>query len=120
MTKLGGDIPPEILEIRDSLACALSKHEIKIIDAASEITGRDFLEKIWKMVLSVPFGICIVSENLSCKTISNIFYEVGLLHAYGKEALVIKTKNAKVSSDFVRTEYIEYDSNFNLNIQFER
>jgi hypothetical protein len=42
----------------------------------------------------------------------NIFYELGVLQAYGKETLVIKTEGAKIPSDFVRTEYVKYDNGF--------
>ena len=72
MTKLGKDVPDEIVEIRTQLYKVLKKHSIKWIDVSVSITGRDFLKKIWKMVISVPFGICIVSESLSEKTMANI------------------------------------------------
>ena len=35
----------------------------------------------------------------------------------GKETLVIKTKNSTVPSDFVRTEYLEYDNTFKHKIK---
>ena len=39
----------------------------------------------------------------------NVFYELGLLHALGKETLIVKPPGVEVPSDFVRTEYIDYD-----------
>ena len=45
-----------------------------------------------------------------------IFYEIGLLQAYGRETLIIKTTDCYVPSDFVRTEYIEYDRSFGKKI----
>lgn len=49
-----------------------------------------------------------MSEN----SIANVFYEIGLMQATGKETLVIKTPRAKVPSDLVRTEYLEYSRGF--------
>ena len=39
------------------------------------------------------------------------------MHALGKETLVIKTPTCKVPSDFVRTEYIQYDDDFSTNLK---
>ena len=112
MTQLGTPIPQEITNIRRTLEKYLKQRKFKTIDANSVVRGRDFLMKIWKMVLSVPVGIAIISENLTHTTLANIFYEIGLLQAYGKETLVIKTPDSALPSDFVRTEYIEYDRKF--------
>ncbi|MEA2068839.1 MAG: hypothetical protein U9P12_06540, partial [Verrucomicrobiota bacterium] len=83
------------------------KNGIKSIDASSETTGKDFLLKIWDLVCSVPLGVAIVSEELPVPTLCNIYYELGVLQAMGKETL-IKSENSSVPSDFVRTEYIEH------------
>lgn len=116
MTQLSTPIPREITNIRRTLKKYLKQREFNAIDANSDISGRDFLMKIWKMVLSVPVGIAIISDDLPPLTLANIFYEIGLLQAYGKETLVIKTQNAHVPSDFVRTEYIQYNKNFKSKI----
>jgi hypothetical protein len=121
MTKLGEPVSDEIKEIRSSLRNILNKYQIEDIDAGKVVTGRDFLMKIWNLTISVPLGIAIIDHNMPPLTLSNIFYEIGLMQAYGKETLVIKTKEAKVPSDFIRTEYIDYGSSFekNLNLFFD-
>lgn len=116
MTKLGKPIPSIITEIRKELSGKLEEFEITEFDASSIVTGRDFLFKIWKLILSVPLGIGIVDENMSPQTMSNIFYEIGVLHSYGKETLIIKTKKASIPSDFIRTEYIEYNEEFGSSL----
>ncbi len=116
MTQLGTPIPNEIKNIRRTLEKYLKQKKLKTIDASSDIKGKDFLLKIWEMILSVPVGIAIISKELTPYTLANIFYEIGLLQAYGKETLIIKTKDSYVPSDFVRTEYIEYDRNFKKKI----
>lgn len=116
MTKLGKPIPTKINEIRNRLREFLSNHNIKIIDANDVITGKDFLLKIWHIILSVPLGIAIITKDIPQQTLANIFYEIGLMQAYGKETIVIKTQDVKIPSDFIRTEYIEFNKDFDEKI----
>lgn len=116
MTQLGEPIPEVISEIRFHLSGKLKNLNIKEVDASSVVTGRDFLLKIWNQILSVPIGIGIVDETMTAQTMSNIFYEVGVLQAYGKEALIIKTRKVKIPSDFIRTEYISFDASFQTKL----
>lgn len=112
MTQLGGTISEELTNILDHIRKILTAREIGTMDANSQVTGRDFHTKIWKLALSVPIGIAVVSETMEQTTIANIYYEIGLMNALGKETLVIKTDEFRVPSDFVRTEYIRYSPDF--------
>lgn len=112
MTQLGNPIPENIQQIRESLTKIFEHHQINVLDANSVVTGRDFLIKIWQILLSVPLGIVIIDNQMSSQTFANIFYEVGLMQAYGKETLIVKTKGTNIPSDFVRTEYIEFNADF--------
>lgn len=117
MTQLGGDIPAEVDDIRRILLRVFEEHELELIDASSEVTGKDFLVKIWKMIASVPLGVAIIHKDMPTRTQCNIFYEVGMAQALGKETLIIKTKDAQVPSDFVRTEYIEHNAKFEESLR---
>jgi len=108
MTKLGGSLPQGITNMRNTFCRYAGKNGITSIDASSETTGKDFLLKIWDLICSVPLGVAIVSEELPALTLCNIYYELGVLQALGKETLIIKSENCSVPSDFVRTEYIEH------------
>lgn len=116
MTQLGLPLPKIIDSIRKDLTTELSKRSIRELDANSYIKGKDFLSKIWRQVLAVPLGIAIVIKGMKVSTISNIFYEIGVLNALGKETIVIKSKDFSIPSDFIRTEYIEYDEKFSEKI----
>lgn len=48
MTKLGNPVPEIIRDIRVKLSSELKKYDIDEIDATLQVTGRDFLLKIWK------------------------------------------------------------------------
>src|SRR3977135_73555 len=90
MTQLG-EPHAEVVAIRDYLSNILSTFKIKLIDADSVVTGKDFLLKIWNLLLAVPLGVAIVHEKMRTETLCNIFYELGVLQAYGKETLIVKT-----------------------------
>ena len=117
MTQLGKPIPPKVTKIRKRLKKILTRNNLKEIDAESVFTGKDFMLKIWRLLISVPLGIAIIDETMSSNTLCNIFYEIGMMQTLGKETVVIKTDKAKVPSDFVRTEYINFDSDFEENIK---
>lgn len=112
MTQLGGPIPPVLSEIRSGLQDVLKERSYALIDADSAVTGRDFLLKIWEFMVAVPLGIAIIHEEMKPGTIANVFYELGLMQAYGKETLIIKTRDSLVPSDFMRTEYVQYAGDF--------
>lgn len=112
MAKLGLQIPDDVKSIRENVEYILTREKIKFIDANSKTTGKDFLFKIWQMIVSVPVGIAIIHDDITTQTMANIFFELGWMQALGKETLIIKTKDIKLPSDFSRTEYVEYDENF--------
>jgi hypothetical protein len=117
MTQLGSPVPPAVLEIRSALKEVLREQSYTLVDSDSSVTGRDFLLKIWEFIIAVPVGIAVVHEDMRTGTIANIFYELGLMQAYGKETLIIKTPGASIPSDFVRTEYVEYGTDFKPRVR---
>jgi len=117
MTQLGGDISPELKTIRKTIKRELKKRKINEIDALMNVTGKDFLLKIWRQILSVPMGIAILTDGMKKNTIANIFYEIGLLDSLGKEMIVVKSKNFTIPSDFIRTEYITHNKEFKNNFK---
>ena len=117
MTQLGTPIPPELQSIRRRVVAQLTKKNIDTVDADSIVTGKDFLEKIWRLIISVPLGVAIIHEDMTPKTLANIFYEIGLMDSLGKQTLVVKSRGAAIPSDFVRTEYIEANNKFSRRFQ---
>jgi len=112
LTQLGAPIPDKLIEIRQSLSTQLSILGFQSIDASSLVTGKDFLDKIWKIILGVPLGIAVLTPDMPERTIANIYYELGLMDALGKETLIIKSKGYSIPSDFKRTEYVNFDNKF--------
>lgn len=115
MTRLGTPVPEEVEAIRHSLTGLCAAVGYQVIDARARVTGRDFLMKIWRLIASAPLAVGICHEEIPWPTQANIYYELGVAQALGKETLLVKSPGGSVPSDFVRTEYIEFDENFGAN-----
>ena len=107
MTQLGAPVPAPLGALRARVELALERHGFEFLDADSQTTGQDFLLKIWDLACSVPLGVALLHEDMRETAVMNTFYELGLMHAYGKATLVVKSPGARIPSDFVRTEYVE-------------
>ena len=109
MTRLGKAIPQGVSDIRDGVNAVCAKFDYSVIDASARVTGRDFLLKIWRQIASAPLAVGVAHEDIPASSQANIYYELGVAQALGKETVVIKSPNVKVPSDFIRSEYIEFD-----------
>jgi hypothetical protein len=112
MTRLGRTVPPEVAIMRREISAVCGAAGYRVIDASSRVTGRDFLLKIIHLIAATPLAVGICHEDLPLRTQNNIYYELGLAQALGKETIIVKSAEAEVPSDFVRTEYIEFDRGF--------
>jgi hypothetical protein len=108
----GKPIPEILAKARKRVNTALDDAGFRIHDASSVTTGKDYLLKIWSLAVSTPVGIAIVHEGIRPDTMANVFYELGLMHAYGRETVVVKAGAVALPSDLVRTEYIELGRSF--------
>jgi hypothetical protein len=115
MTRLGKPVPKGINEIRRSITEVCNKANYKVIDASSRVTGRDFLLKIWRLIASAPLSVGICHEDIPPKSQANIYYEIGIAQALGKESIIVKSPGSEIPSDFIRTEHIEFDAIFSTN-----
>lgn len=115
MTRLGNPVPHMVQEMRSSISDCCKKINYRVTDAGRSVTGRDFLVKIWKLIASTPLSVGIVHEDIPPSTQANIFYELGVAQALGKETVIVKSPESEVPSDFVRTEYIAFDRRFKTN-----
>ena len=112
MTRLGRPVPEMVNEIREAVSEVCEQYDYTLVDARAGVTGRDFLLKIWRMIASAPLSVGVVHEDIPPLTQANIYYEIGVAQAFGKETVIVKSPNSRVPSDFVRTEYLEFDESF--------
>lgn len=64
----------------------------------------DLTQNIWNELLKAGLVIADVSALNA-----NVFYELGLAHALGKDTFILKNKESKVPADFGGAHYYEYD-----------
>lgn len=115
MTRLGTPVPPMVQEIRNSVEECCELIGYSVIDAQTRVTGRDFLLKIWRLIASAPLSVGVLHEDIPESTQANIFYELGVAQALGKETVIIKSQGATIPSDFVRSEYVQFNGDFKVN-----
>jgi len=115
MTRLGKPVPDGVVDIRKAITKICNNASYKVIDANSSVTGRDFLLKIWRLIASAPLSIGICHEEIPASTQANIYYEIGVAQAMGKETLLVKSPAVEIPSDFTRTEYVEFNDDFDDN-----
>jgi hypothetical protein len=112
MTQMGQPIPADVARAKKRISGSLRRAGFKTVDADSKTTGKDFLLKIWSLALGCPVGIAIIHEGVRPETMANIYYELGWMHAWGRETVVVKVGNVSLPSDLVRTEHIPFDRQF--------
>ena len=66
----------------------------------------DLAQNIWNEVLQAGIIIADVSA-----VNSNVFYEIGLAHALGKDVFILKQQQVNIPADFGGAHYYEYDLN---------
>lgn len=86
----------------------LRRSKLTPLRATSRPGQKDYLEKIIALIRGCGFGVAIFSKVTPASTLANIFFEVALCNLFGKPVILVKSKNAKAPSDFVRTEWITY------------
>lgn len=78
-------------------------------DAATSTGGNDFLGRILGLIRGTGFTIAIFSHETRPSAMANITLELGFAALCGKPLIIVKSKEAKTPSDFVRTDWIDYD-----------
>ncbi len=116
MTQLGGTVPEEVDSVRQDLRRLLDTHDIALIDANSEITGRDFLIKIWNMIVAVPFGDSDRSQGHANNDAVQRLLRGWYCPKPGQGNPRNQDERGQSPPDFVRTEYIEYGEDFDQKI----
>ncbi|MDT0164474.1 hypothetical protein Q9R32_02755 [Actinotalea sp. AC32] len=73
---------------------------------ADDLYGRDIMEDIWRMILSAE----VVLADITGRN-ANVFYELGLAHALGKEVILLTQATRDIPFDLNRYRHIIYKDN---------
>ena len=73
--------------------------------------------KICSMILSCPFGVALITKNTKKTALRNIFLEIGLLTAFGKELIILTDNKRNILSDFAGLEWFIFKDDEDLQKQ---
>lgn len=102
-------VAPVEKKIEKDINKILLSQRFKTTKATLIYTSKDYLLKIIRSIQGCGFAIAIFSEYTPAATLANIFFEIGICYVLGKDVIIVKTADANPPSDFVRTEWIEFD-----------
>jgi hypothetical protein len=95
-------------EMDATVASVLRMKKFDAVYATSVPGNKDYLDKIIQLIRGCGFGVAIFSEVTPARTMGNIFFEVALCNLFGKPVLLVKSEDAEVPSDLVRSEWVGY------------
>lgn len=89
---------------RELIRRTLESQEIRCIRGDMALRVRDLTSNVWDEILRAGF----IVADLSARN-PNVYYELGLAHALGKDTFVLKRKGTKLPADFGGAHYIQYE-----------
>jgi len=94
---------------RDLINRSVRAAQLRCVKGDLIVRIGDLSQNVWNALLKAGVVVADVSALNA-----NVFYEIGLAHALGKDVFILKQRKAKVPADFGAAHYIEYDLK-NLN-----
>lgn len=85
---------------------AVTGANFNCIRGDSPLRVGDLTETIWNSLMKAGLIIADVSALNA-----NVFYEIGLAHALGKDVMILKQKDSNIPADFGGSHYYEYELN---------
>jgi hypothetical protein len=83
---------------------AIEGAEFACVRGDTPVRVGDLTQTIWNALMRAGLIVADVSAaNM------NVFYEIGLAHALGKDVFILKQKAAQIPADFGGVHYYEYD-----------
>ena len=85
---------------------AIDGADLKYVRGDTSPRADELTKNVWNELLRAGVIIADISALNA-----NVFYELGLAHALGKEVFILKQKDASVPADFRGAHYYSYDLN---------
>lgn len=86
-------------EIRSELSKIFNSNNFNLTDAMSVIRTGNLYCNICERILSSAFGIALITNNTPKDALRNIFLEIGLMVAFGKEVIILTDDRKNIPSD---------------------
>lgn len=91
---------------REMIEPAVTEARVKCVRGDAIVRVGDLTQNIWALILHAGIVIADISVLNA-----NVFYELGLTHALGKDTILLKRRDTPLPADFGGAHYYEYDLN---------
>jgi len=83
------------------------------------VGGDDVYCKICEQILSSAFGVALITKYTPPPSLYNIYLEIGLMRAFGKEALILTPDRSIIASDLEGKGVFPYKDESDLEKQID-
>jgi len=88
------------------IAPAAAQANLACVRGDTPVRVSDLTNTVWGAIVSAG----LILADLSVPNV-NVFYELGLAHALGKDVFILKQKGVRLAADFGGAHFYEYDAN---------
>jgi hypothetical protein len=97
-------------KIRSAITATFESKGLHLINAMARTGSEDNYCKICEQILSTAFGVALITKDTPHESLHNIYLEIGLVRAFGKEALILTPDIKSVTTDLAGKGVLPYKS----------
>lgn len=98
----------------DLIKEAFSGNEFKLDDAMVRLSSKDIYCKICQKILVSAFGVALLTSKTPKESAMNIYLEIGLMKAFGKEVIILTDDKDTIASDLKGKGVFQYKDKHSL------
>lgn len=102
-------------QLRSKITATFASKEIHLINAMARTGSDDNYCKICEQIISSAFGVALITKNTPPESLNNIYLEIGLMRAFGKEALILTPDFNLITSDLAGKGVLPYENEDEMN-----
>jgi hypothetical protein len=96
--------------IRTAITATFASKGIDLINAMARTGSDDNYCKICEQILSTAFGVALITKETPPESLHNIYLEIGLIRAFGNEALILTPDFKSITTDLAGKGVLPYKS----------
>jgi hypothetical protein len=97
-------------KLRSKITATFGSKGIGLINAMARTGSDDNYCKICEQILSSAFGVALITKNTPPESLNNIYLEIGLMRAFGKETLILTPDLKLITSDLAGKGVLPYEN----------
>jgi hypothetical protein len=101
-------------KLRTSIKKTFVDSGFHLINAMERVGSDDVYCKICEQILSSAFGVALITKYTPPPSLYNIYLEIGLMRAFGKEVLILTPDRSLIASDLEGKGVLPYTNENDL------